>query len=101
MAVDDVQIHTSAEAATSGGCACGGHDEAIPELDAGSVPHAIRHATVFGALSAISPGFAMDLRAPHDPLPLLAQIEERMPGQWEIRYLQEGPTDWLLRLMRR
>ncbi|MFF8633546.1 DUF2249 domain-containing protein [Streptomyces pilosus] len=39
------------------------------------VPHAIRHATVFGALDAVPAGTAMVLIAHHDSLPLLAQIE--------------------------
>ena len=45
------------------------------ELDVRAVPHAIRNATVFGALEAVQPGGAMVLVAPHDPLPLLAQVE--------------------------
>lgn len=82
------------------GCACGGHDPAIPELDVRAIPHAIRHATVFGALSAIRVGGAMDLVAPHDPRPLLAQIAEREQGAIEVEYLVRGPETWTLRLTR-
>ncbi|RPF27224.1 DUF2249 domain-containing protein [Georgenia muralis] len=81
-------------------CNCG-HDDAVPALDVRAVPHAIRHATVFGALSAITPGGAMDLVAPHNPLPLLAQVEQREPGAFEVAYLEEGPEAWRLRLTRR
>lgn len=97
MAIEDVQIGSTP---TAGGCACGGHDHDVPELDVRSIPHAIRHATVFGALGAIAPGFSMDLVAPHDPLPLLAQIEEREGGTIEVTYLQAGPEAWKLRLTR-
>ena len=39
-----------------GGCACGESDGPdLPVLDARSVPHAIRHATIFGALDAVKP----------------------------------------------
>ncbi|HJR39204.1 MAG TPA: DUF2249 domain-containing protein [Nocardioidaceae bacterium] len=72
-----------------------------PELDARVVPHAIRHATVFGALDAIAPGGGMVLVAPHDPLPLLAQIEQRSPGVFEVEYLERGPEAWRIAFVRR
>lgn len=101
MAVEDVTI-TSKNESAAGGCACGcGHDDSVPALDVRAVPHAIRHATVFGALGAIAPGFALDLVAPHDPKPLLAQIEQREPGAFDVRYLESGPEAWTLRLTRR
>ncbi|MFI7413511.1 DUF2249 domain-containing protein [Streptomyces sp. NPDC049627] len=90
----------------AGGCggACGCGDEeatADPELDVRDVPHALRHATVFGALDAVPAGTAMVLVAPHDPLPLLAQIEQRSPGVFAVEYLQRGPEAWRLRLSHR
>jgi uncharacterized protein (DUF2249 family) len=84
-------------AARGGGCAC--HDEPAtdhPELDARAIPHAIRHATVFGALDAIAPQQAMVLVAPHDPLPLLRQVEQRFGPRFDVRYLQRGPDAWRL-----
>lgn len=83
-------------------CSCGEHDPAgDPELDARVVPHAIRHATIFGALDAVRPGAGMVLVAPHDPLPLLRQIEQRQPGAFEVSYLERGPEAWRLRFARR
>ncbi|MFI2433547.1 DUF2249 domain-containing protein [Streptomyces sp. NPDC018693] len=85
-----------------GACGCGGADDtAVPELDVREVPHALRHATVFGALEAVPTGSAMVLVAPHDPLPLLAQIEDRSPGAFAVEYLQRGPETWRLRLSHR
>ncbi len=81
-------------------CTCGEHDDDVPVLDVRAVSHAIRHATVFGALSAIPPGGSLDLVAPHDPKPLLAQIAEREAGTISVRYLDEGPEAWRLRLTR-
>ncbi|WRZ95344.1 DUF2249 domain-containing protein [Streptomyces sp. NBC_01007] len=82
-----------------GVCGCGGAEEAAePELDVREVPHALRHATVFGALDAVPAGTAMVLVAPHDPLPLLAQIEQRNPGIFTVEYLERGPEAWRLRL---
>lgn len=82
------------------GCACGEHDVQVPQLDVRDIPHAIRHATVFGALSAITVGGALDLVAPHDPKPLLAQIAEREQGAIDVEYLVPGPEAWTLRLTR-
>ncbi|WP_217145810.1 DUF2249 domain-containing protein [Streptomyces sp. AC627_RSS907] len=85
-----------------GVCGCGGAEEANePELDVRDVPHAIRHATVFGALDAVPAGTAMVLIAPHDPLPLLTQIEQRNPGVFSVEYLERGPEAWRLRLSHR
>ena len=92
------------EAGCGGGghaCACGEEEgSAYPELDARSIPHAIRHATVLGALDTIRAGGGLVLLAPHDPLPLLAQIDRREPGAFAVEYLQRGPETWRLRLVR-
>ncbi|WP_026413143.1 DUF2249 domain-containing protein [Actinomadura oligospora] len=85
-----------------GACGCGGADETgEPVLDVREVPHALRHATVFGALDAVPADTAMVLVAPHDPLPLLAQIERRRPGTFSVEYLERGPGAWRLRLSHR
>ena len=78
-------------------CGCGEVDpEGLPVLDARAVPHAIRHATIFGALDGVRPGGGLVLVAPHDPKPLLAQVEERRPGVFRVDYLERGPQDWRL-----
>lgn len=82
-------------------CTCGEHDaEGDPELDTRLIPHAIRHATIFGALDAVRPGAGLVISASHDPLPLLAQIEQRTPGAFAIEYLERGPETWRLRFAR-
>lgn len=91
-----------------GGCGSEGHacgcSEAevpgYPELDARTIPHAIRHATIFGALDAVRAGNGLVLLAPHDPLPLLGQLEQRAPGAFAVDYLERGPETWRLQLVR-
>jgi uncharacterized protein (DUF2249 family) len=85
---------------SSTGCTCGCSDEGESELDVRAIPHAIRHATVFGALGAVPAGGSLRLVAPHDPKPLLAQIEDREGGTIEVDYLVRGPQAWTLRLTR-
>jgi uncharacterized protein (DUF2249 family) len=100
----DDHVHPAATTQSGCGghsCSCGELDpDGLPELDARVVPHAIRHATVFGALDAVQPGGGLVLLAPHDPLPLLAQIEQRAPGRYSIDYLERGPETWRLAFIR-
>jgi uncharacterized protein (DUF2249 family) len=87
-------------APAAAGCACGHDDADNVVLDTRAIPHAIRHATIFGALGVIQPGFSLDLVASHDPLPLLAQLESSRPGDFAVSYLENGPETWTLRLTR-
>ena len=75
--------------------------DVLAELDARAIPHAIRHGAVIGAFSQVRPGAAMVLAAPHNPLPLLAQLTEIEGDALEVTYLQQGPDEWRLRLGRR
>lgn len=85
-------------AAQTGGCGCGHHGEEDIVLDVRAIPHAIRHASVFGAFDAIPAGGSLVLVAPHNPLPLLNQLAER--ASIGVEYLVEGPDEWRLRINR-
>jgi len=92
---------SESHAPASGGCACGGHDEpGLAELDTRAIPHAIRHATIFGALEGLNSGKGILLVANHNPLPLLAQLEQRSPGKFEVAYVEDGPELWKLSMVR-
>lgn len=98
---DHVADHEANHEAADHACGCGEVDPAgHPELDARTIPHAIRHATIFGALDSVRPGKGLVLIAPHDPLPLLAQLERREPGVYEVDYLERGPEAWRLAIVR-
>jgi uncharacterized protein (DUF2249 family)/iron-sulfur cluster repair protein YtfE (RIC family) len=89
------------EAPAGGSCGCGGHDDGdVPVLDVRTVPHAVRHATVFGAFDAVPDGGSLVLVAPHDPLPLLRQLSTRVGGALAVDYEERGPDAWRLRLTR-
>ncbi len=84
-----------------GSCGCGGgaaKEDVV--LDVRSIPHAVRHGAVFGALASVGAGESLVLVAPHDPLPLLAQLETREPGAFSRAYVAEGPEAWAVRLTR-
>jgi uncharacterized protein (DUF2249 family) len=108
--------HDDAQAAAADGCGCGGcgcggdaagaSDAEVqmlsidPRLDIRAVPHDVRHATVLAALDEVPAGGALVLVAPHAPRPLLAEIAARYPGQFQLDWLQQGPTVWQLRFER-
>jgi uncharacterized protein (DUF2249 family) len=96
-----VRPETTDEEGCGGACGCGGAATSDPMLDVRQLPHALRHGMVFGALDALPAGGAVVLVAPHDPLPLLAQLAERRPDAFDVTYLQAGPSEWRLRLARR
>lgn len=87
--------------AASHSCGCCESDTDDPVLDVREVPHSIRHATVFGAFDAVPDGGALVLVAPHDPIPLLEQLDYLASGRLEIHYEQRGPEAWRLRLIKR
>ena len=67
------------------------HDCSIPVISAGIYPFdargvakRFRHAAIFGALSALQPGETMRFCNDHDPLPLLAQINDHYGPQISI-----------------
>ena len=60
-----IEILSTPPAPRSGGCGCGGHDEAAPVLDVRAIPHAVRHGAVFGAFDAIPAGGSLVIIAPH------------------------------------
>jgi uncharacterized protein (DUF2249 family) len=89
--------HPADSATGHGGssCDCGTVDPpGNPELDVRVIPHAIRHATIFGALDGVAPGAGLEIVADHDPVPLLNQVQQRSPGRFDITYLERGPVDF-------
>ncbi len=101
MAAESIDLQRSAPTQTgNSGCACGHENESEIVLDVRLIPHAVRHAAIFGALGSIAPGFSIDLVADHNPLPLLAQLDEKHPGDFTVTYLDDGPEVWKLHLTR-
>ena len=65
--------------------------EAIYPFDAPGVAKRFRHAAIFGALDSLHPGETMRFCNDHDPLPLLAQLQQRYGDGITIEYLQREP----------
>ena len=82
------------DAAPAPGASDRQHDDEIPEVDARLIPATVRHGAILGALGDVQPGDALIVAAPHDPFPLLAQIDEREGDRVRYSYVQRGPDVW-------
>jgi uncharacterized protein (DUF2249 family) len=67
--------------------------DALYPFDARGVAKRFRHAAIFGALDALTPGETMRFCNDHDPLPLLAQLQQRYGTTVDIRYVQREPGE--------
>lgn len=65
--------------------------DAIYPFDARGVAKRFRHAAIFGALDSLQPGETMRFANDHDPLPLLAQIQQRYGERVSVEYRQREP----------
>lgn len=57
-------------------------------FDARGIGKRFRHAAIFGALDALTPGETMRFFNDHDPIPLLRQMQQRYGEAVRVDYLQ-------------
>ncbi len=60
-------------------------------FDARGIARRFRHSAIFGALSALRNGEVMRFVNDHDPIPLLAQLNQRFGEHLTITYRQRNP----------
>ena len=70
--------------------------ELVPEenvyiFDARGIARRFRHSAIFGALGALRDGETMRFVNDHDPLPLLAQLDEHFGDHLAVNYRQREP----------
>jgi uncharacterized protein (DUF2249 family) len=75
--------------------------DAIYPFDARGVAKRFRHAAIFGALDALTPGETMRFVNDHDPLPLLEQMRNRYGEQVEMKYLAREPGQIVIDFVKR
>ncbi|GGY35321.1 DUF2249 domain-containing protein [Pseudoduganella albidiflava] len=66
---------------------------AVHPFDARGVARRFRHAAIFGALDALTPGEIMRFYNDHDPLPLLRQIGQYYGPRVRARYVSRTPGE--------
>ena len=95
------ELRTTAPADAADGHTCGcEHEDSEVVLDVRSIPHAVRHAAVRGAFSAIPAGGSLVLIAPHRPMPLLAELNVDANGALAVEFLLEQPSECHIRVTR-
>ena len=65
--------------------------DAVYGFDARGIAKRFRHAAIFGALDALTPGETMRFVNDHDPLPLLDQLRKRYGEAVAIEYREREP----------
>ena len=70
--------------------------DAVHTFDARGIAKRFRHAAIFGALQALHPGETMRFLNDHDPLPLIAQLQQAFGDSLEIRYVKREPGEIVL-----
>jgi uncharacterized protein (DUF2249 family) len=66
---------------------------AVYPFDARGIAKRFRHAAIFGALQSLNRGETMRFVNDHDPLPLLAQLQQSFGDGIGINYVQRDPGE--------
>jgi uncharacterized protein (DUF2249 family) len=69
-------------------------------FDARGIAKRFRHAAIFGALDALTPGETMRFVNDHDPLPLLDQLRARYGDNVAIQYQVREPGNIVIDFVR-
>ena len=67
--------------------------ESVHPFDARGVAKRFRHAAIFGALQSLNAGETMRFVNDHDPLPLLAQLQQTFGEGLGINYVRREPGE--------
>lgn len=66
-------------------------EEKVYPFDARGIAHRFRHSAIFGAIGALRSGETMRFVNDHDPIPLLAQLRDRLGDNLTVTYRQREP----------
>jgi uncharacterized protein (DUF2249 family)/hemerythrin-like domain-containing protein len=75
------------------------HDD-IVELDLRPLPPFERHVKIFELWDQLKPGQTLRIINDHNPKPLRYQFEAEQKGKFDWHNDQEGPKDWVVRILR-
>ncbi|MFA5861917.1 MAG: DUF2249 domain-containing protein [Candidatus Thermoplasmatota archaeon] len=65
------------------------------------LPMAARLDFVLGSFDALAPAEAMEIVAPHEPLPLRALLATKRTGKFKWSVVEKGPPSWRVRVERK
>lgn len=61
------------------------------EIDVRPIPKPQRHPLIFAEMDKLAVGESVVVKNDHNPIPLRGQVEQFYPGEFEWKYLEEGP----------
>lgn len=70
------------------------------ELDLRKIMPFERHKIIIEKWNALKSGDTLRITNDHDPKPLRYQFEAEYKGQFEWKYEQSGPKDWIVTIKR-
>lgn len=80
-------------------CQCKNTPVQEEALDVLSIPRAVRHPAILGAIDALPAEGTLLLKAPHIPNPLLEEVKG-LEGTFSHEVVGDGPDEWLVRIRR-
>lgn len=66
-------------------------EQNVHTFDARGVARRFRHSAIFGAIGALRSGETMRFVNDHDPIPLIAQLRDRLGDNLTVTYRQRDP----------
>ena len=75
-------------------------DHAVATVDVRTIAPRERHPLVFSTFRNLAAGQAMELVNDHDPRPLYYQFQTELPGQFAWNYVENGPEQWRVRIVK-
>ncbi len=67
------------------------NEQNVHTFDARGVARRFRHSAIFGAIGVLRSGETMRFVNDHDPIPLIAQLRERLGDHLTVTYRQRDP----------
>jgi uncharacterized protein (DUF2249 family) len=71
-----------------------------PIVDVRAIEPRYRHPLIFDTFDNLPVGQSMVLVNDHEPRPLYYQFLHERSGQFDWAYLQDGPIEWQVRIVR-
>ncbi len=67
-------------------------------IDVRTIPPRERHPLIFRTFDELAPGESLLLINNHDPKPLYFQFQWERTGNFDWKYLEEGPENWQVKI---
>lgn len=70
-------------------------------IETQNIPASQRHAAILKVFDNLAAGESVTIVNNGDPKPLIVQVEQKRPLQFDSDYLEKGPKAWLVKLTKK